>query len=56
MSSQSTSKTVGRIIDVLVPVALDQAYTYRVPAGLELALGDLVTARRDPACTTASRT
>jgi primosomal protein N' (replication factor Y) len=42
MSSQSTSKTVGRIIDVLVPVALDQAYTYRVPAGLELALGDLV--------------
>jgi primosomal protein N' (replication factor Y) len=48
MSSQSTSKTVGRIIDVLVPVALDQAYTYRVPAGLELALGDLVTVPLGP--------
>ena len=30
------------IVDVLVPVALDQAYSYRVPAGLELAPGDLV--------------
>jgi primosomal protein N' (replication factor Y) len=48
MSSQSTSKTVGRIVDVLVPVALDQAYTYRVPAGLELAPGDLVTVPLGP--------
>ncbi len=32
-----------RIIDVLVPVALDQTYSYRVPAGLELAPGDLVS-------------
>ena len=31
-----------RVIDVLVPVALDQTYSYRVPAGLELAPGDLV--------------
>ena len=31
-----------RVVDVLVPVALDQAYSYRVPAGLELAPGDLV--------------
>ena len=31
-----------QIVDVLVPVALDQAYSYRVPAGLELAPGDLV--------------
>src|SRR6266581_2348252 len=31
-----------QIVDVLVPVALDQAYSYRVPAGLDLALGDLV--------------
>ena len=31
-----------RIVDVLVPVALDQTYSYRVPAGLELAPGDLV--------------
>ncbi len=31
-----------RVVDVLVPVALDQAYSYRVPAGLDLAPGDLV--------------
>jgi primosomal protein N' (replication factor Y) (superfamily II helicase) len=31
-----------RVVDVLVPVALDTAYSYRVPAGLELAPGDLV--------------
>jgi primosomal protein N' (replication factor Y) (superfamily II helicase) len=32
-----------RVVDVLVPVALDQAYSYRVPAGVEVAPGDLVT-------------
>jgi len=32
-----------RVVDVLVPVALDQAYSYRVPAGVEIAPGDLVT-------------
>jgi primosomal protein N' (replication factor Y) (superfamily II helicase) len=31
-----------RIVDVLVPVALDQTYSYQVPAGMELAPGDLV--------------
>ena len=31
------------IVDVLVPVALDQAYSYRVPADMELAPGDLVS-------------
>jgi primosomal protein N' (replication factor Y) len=31
-----------RIVDVLVPVALDQPYSYRVPAGLTLAPGDVV--------------
>jgi primosomal protein N' (replication factor Y) len=31
-----------RIVDVLVPVALDQTYSYRVPDGTELAPGDLV--------------
>ncbi len=31
-----------RVVDVLVPVALDQAYSYRVPAGLEIAPGDVV--------------
>lgn len=32
-----------RVVDVLLPLALDQAYSYRVPEGLELAPGDLVT-------------
>ena len=32
-----------RVIDILVPVALDQTYSYRVPAGLDLAPGDLVS-------------
>src|SRR5674476_593948 len=32
-----------RIVDVLVPVALDQTYSYRVPEGLELVPGDVVT-------------
>jgi primosomal protein N' (replication factor Y) len=31
-----------RVVDILVPVALDQTYSYRVPAGLELAPGDVV--------------
>ena len=31
-----------RIVDVLVPVALDHTYSYRVPPELELAPGDLV--------------
>jgi primosomal protein N' (replication factor Y) (superfamily II helicase) len=39
-SSASTSST--GIVDVLVPVALDQNYSYRVPRGMELAAGDVV--------------
>ncbi|HMA72026.1 MAG TPA: primosomal protein N' [Xanthobacteraceae bacterium] len=31
-----------RIVDVLIPVALDHAYSYRVPDGVALAPGDLV--------------
>ena len=30
------------VVDVLLPVALDQTYSYRVPEGLELKPGDLV--------------
>jgi len=33
---------MNRVVDILVPVALDQTYSYRVPAGLDLAPGDLV--------------
>src|SRR5262249_62417899 len=32
-----------RVVDVLVPLALDQAYSYRVPAGVDLAPGHLGT-------------
>ena len=31
------------VVDVLVPVALDQSYSYRVPVGLALKPGDLVS-------------
>ncbi len=34
----------GRVVDVLLPVAVDTAYSYRVPDGLKLAPGDLVRA------------
>src|SRR3990172_6484624 len=37
-----------RVVDVLVPVALDQTYSYRVPAGLALAPGDVVTVLLPP--------
>ncbi len=33
-----------RVVDVLMPVAVDQAYSYRVPEGLALVPGDVVTA------------
>ncbi len=33
---------VRRVVDVLVPVALDRVYSYRVPDAMELAPGDLV--------------
>src|SRR5579863_2958022 len=32
-----------RVVDVLVPVALDRAYSYRVPDALHLAPGDIVS-------------
>lgn len=32
-----------RIVDVVVPLALDQAYSYRVPKDMALAAGDLVS-------------
>src|SRR6266568_5149846 len=39
-TSSSTAST--RIVDVLVPVALNQTYSYRVPRGMELKAGDVV--------------
>ena len=37
-----------RVVDVLVPVALNQAYSYRVPDGVDLAPGDVVTVPLGP--------
>src|SRR3954449_11503285 len=36
------SPSSTRVVDVLVPVALNQAYSYRVPRGMELEPGDVV--------------
>ena len=36
------SGTSTQIVDVLVPVALNQTYSYRVPRGMELKAGDVV--------------
>jgi primosomal protein N' (replication factor Y) len=33
----------SRVVDVLVPVALDQTYSYRVPDDMQLAAGDMVS-------------
>src|SRR3984957_1877103 len=40
-ASVSPAASTG-IVDVLVPVALNQAYSYRVPRGMELKPGDVV--------------
>src|ERR1700719_1236589 len=41
-ASTSSAGLAARVVDVLVPVALNQAYSYRVPRGMELAPGDVV--------------
>src|SRR5258707_210944 len=40
--SPAPHPAAATIVDVLLPVALDQSYSYRVPAGLDLVPGDLV--------------
>jgi len=37
-----------KTVDVILPVALDRAYTYRVPAGMTLAAGDVVAVPLGP--------
>src|SRR3954449_4850723 len=41
-SETASSASSTRVVDVLVPVALNQAYSYRVPRGMELKPGDVV--------------
>jgi primosomal protein N' (replication factor Y) len=41
-----------RVVDVLVPVALDRAYSYRVPPALEVSPGDIVAVPLGPRETT----
>jgi primosomal protein N' (replication factor Y) len=45
-STATASST--EFVDVLVPVALDQTYSYRVPRGMELAPGDVVAVPLGP--------
>src|SRR6267154_6067832 len=40
--ASTSSVSPARVVDVLVPVALNQAYSYRVPRGMELKPGDVV--------------
>src|SRR5262245_11865253 len=42
-----------RVVDVLVPVALDQAYSYRVPEDMALEPGDIVSVPLGPRAATA---
>jgi len=44
----SSSASSTRVVDVLVPVALNQAYSYRVPRGMELHPGDVVAVPLGP--------
>ncbi|NVN85836.1 MAG: primosomal protein N' [Rhodopseudomonas sp.] len=41
--SRSGPPLTTRVVDVLLPVALDHAYSYRVPRGTELKPGDVVS-------------
>jgi primosomal protein N' (replication factor Y) len=41
-SETSASASTTRVVDVLVPVALNQNYSYRVPRGMTLKPGDVV--------------
>src|ERR1700733_1198426 len=46
-ASPSPASLTG-VVDVLVPVALDRAYSYRVPRGLDLKVGDVVCVSLGP--------
>jgi primosomal protein N' (replication factor Y) len=45
---KTSAATSTGIVDVLVPVALNQTYSYRVPRGMELKAGDVVAVPLGP--------
>jgi primosomal protein N' (replication factor Y) (superfamily II helicase) len=47
-ANPSSAASAPRVVDVLVPVALDQAYSYRVPRGVDLQPGDVVAVPLGP--------
>src|SRR5580765_3000190 len=46
--SHASSAASTGVVDVLVPVALNQTYSYRVPRGMALAAGDVVAVPLGP--------
>ena len=42
MTSEPPEPGLGQVVDVLAPVAVDTAYSYRAPAGLKLEPGAFV--------------
>ena len=47
-STRTGPSSTTRVVDVLVPVALDQNYSYRVPRGVDLQPGDVVSVPLGP--------
>jgi primosomal protein N' (replication factor Y) (superfamily II helicase) len=47
-ATPSSAASAARVVDVLVPVALDQAYSYRAPRGVDLQPGDVVSVPLGP--------
>ena len=41
--NSTPTASATRVVDVLVPVAINQTYSYRVPRDMEIAPGDVVT-------------
>src|ERR1700744_2823348 len=48
LRTTAVSAASTRMVDVLVPVALNQTYSYRVPRDMELAAGDVVAVPLGP--------
>jgi primosomal protein N' (replication factor Y) len=47
-ANPSPAASAARVVDVLVPVALNQAYSYRLPRGVDLQPGDVVAVPLGP--------